>query len=64
MTSQKIILTNVIWPVKGQTKRCWKKTQNLKLYPPKHKTRMNKKTKTRIYTNELRNNRQSYAEKN
>ena len=38
--------------------------KNLKLYSPKHKTRMNKKAKMQIYTNELQNNRQSYAEKN
>ena len=58
-----MILTNVIWPIKTDKRSDVEDPKNLKLYSPKHKTRMNKKAKTRIYTNELQNNRRSYAGK-
>ena len=59
----KVILTNIIWPVKTDKRSNVEDPKNLKLYSLKHKTRMNKKATTQIYTSELWNNRRSYAVK-
>ena len=58
-----MILTNIIWLIKTDKRSNVEDPKNLKLYSLKHKTRMNKKAKTQIYTNELWNNRRSYAVK-